>query len=382
MINLFSRKKGKKKNVIMITADALRSDIVEKLPFLGNLISKSTFFSNLTTYQNNSTGAFYSIFTGIYGNRNGANSYFGSVTYKRSECKTITQYFKEKGYFTIGHGMSDIILPEDGFEKYYAELNESKIQELYENMIKEIKDSNKNFFVHFHVAIIHSRIIENVAKKFKYNDKEYYKRVEKNKKEYFKYALEADNRIKNILEQFDLSDCIIAIFSDHSTTYGEKFGERFYGSLCYDDSIRTFVIFHGKDFPTFKNNDVLRTIDIMPTILNVLNIKIDNKFMDMDGKSLIPIINGEKEERVAFSEVAPLDGASDYPSPKKPNLHSVRTNKWKLIFNSTLNKYELYNIENDPKEEKDLFGKRKDLFGKSLKEEKEIIEILKKYIEK
>ena len=370
---MFKSINGEKPNVIMITADALRVDIVEKLPFLGRLISKSSFFNNLTTYQNNSTGAFYSIFTGIYGNRNNVNSYFGVLNYKKDECKTLTQYFKDLDYFTIGHSMSDIIMPKDGFDKYYSELNEDKILKLYENMINETLNCGKNFFIHFHVALIHSRIIENVAKKFKYNDKEYYEMIEKNKENYFNYALEADTRIKNIVERFDLDKCILIIYSDHGTSYGEHFGERFYGSLCYDDTLRTFAIFHGKMFPEFKSDKLMRTVDIMPTILDSLNIKEDNKFMNMDGKSLILVINGNKEERIAFSEIAPLEGASDNPSPDKPSIHSVRTNKWKLIFNSILNNYELYDIESDPNE-------KNNLFGKGLKEEKEMIEILNKYL--
>jgi len=365
---------SEKKNVIMITADALRSDVVKKLPFLGSLISKSSFFSNLTSYQNNSTGAFYSIFTGIYGSRSGVNSYFGSLDFKRSECKVLTQYFKEEGYFTIGHSMSDIILPTESFDKYYSELNEDKIPELYDNMIKEIKDCGKNFFVHFHVAVIHSRIIYNVAKKFKYNDKEYYNKVEENKKNYFQYALEADNRIKSILEKFDLSECILIIYSDHGTSYGEKFGERFYGSLCYDDTLRTFTILHGEQFPVFNSDLVFRSVDIMPTVLDVVGIKEDNGFMNMDGKSLMPVINGSEEERIAFSEIAPLEGTTDHPSPQKPNIHAIRTNNWKLIFNRDVDKFELYNIKEDP-------GEESNLIGQGLEEEEEMKELLNNHMQ-
>jgi len=296
---------GEKKNVILITADALRPDVAVQLPFLGNLIKKGSFFSNVISYQNNSTGAFYSIFSGISGNRNGVSSYFGIFDFKKDKTKLLTEYFKERGYFTIGHSMSDIILPKYGFDSYYNELDENNIPELYDGMVNEIKKSNKNFFVHFHVAVIHSRIIENVAKKFKYNDKKYYEQVEKNKKNYFKYALESDERIKNLLKNFDLDHCILVIFSDHGTSYGEHFGERFYGSLCYNDSLKTFALFCGNGFPVFKSDLLVRGIDIMPTLMEVMDIK--NSGMELDGKSLMPVIKGSEEERTAFSEIAPLE---------------------------------------------------------------------------
>lgn len=365
--------KEKRKNVIFITTDALRPDVVVKLPFLGKLVEKSSFFSNVTSYQPNSTGAFYSIFTGIYGLRSGVDSYFGSLNFKKDKVKTLAQYFKDRDYFTIGHSMSDIILPNEGFDKYYTELDENKIPELYDTMIKEALDCGKNFFLHFHVAIIHSRVVENIAKKFKYDDKTYYERVDKNKEEYFKYALEADARVKGILDRFNLNECLLIICSDHGTTYGEKFGERFYGSMCYEDTLKTFAMFYGKNFPSFKYDKVVRGIDIMPTILENLNINRDVNFMDFDGRSLIPIINGDMVERIAFSETSPLPGASDYPSPKEPNIHAVRTDKWKLIFNKSSCKYEFYNLKNDPKENKDLFGQ-------GLKEEKEMIEVLEQYL--
>jgi len=344
------------KNIILITADALRPDVAVHLPFLGKLVSKSSFFSNVFSYQNNSTGAFYSIFSGIYGNKSEANSYFGSLNFKKDRCKLLTQYFKEQGYFTLAHSMSDIILPREHFDAYYCELDEEKIPALYDRMLYELKHCGKNFFVHFHVALIHTRIIENVAKKFKYKDKEYYEQVEKNKENYFQYALEADARIQHLLEQFDLRSCILVIYSDHGTTYGEKFGERFYGSLCYDDTLRTFALFYGADFPAFCSDLVVRGVDIMPTLLDVMNIEEDGKTI-MDGKSLVPLIKGKKEERVAFSEVAPLQGSSDYPSPKKPNIHAVRTNYWKLLFYRSTNTYELYDLKNDSHEDKNLINR-------------------------
>ncbi len=126
-------------------------------------------------------------------------------------------------------------------------------------------------------------------------------------------------------------------------------------------------------FPPFTSGKLARTIDIMPTILEALNIKEDNKFMKLTGKSLFPIIKGEeKESRIAFSETAPLEGTAPYFSPKDPIIHSIKNEDWKLIFIRPINKFELYNIKHDPNEENNLFGK-------NYKEEQELMEILKKY---
>jgi len=111
----------------------------------------------------------------------------------------------------------------------------------------------------------------------------------------------------------------------------------------------------------------------MPTILEALNIKEDNKFMKLTGKSLFSIIrNEEKGQRIAFSETAPLEGTAPYTSSKDPIIHSIRTQDWKLMFIRPINKFELYNIKNDPKEENNLFGK-------GYKEEQELMNLLKNY---
>jgi len=39
-------------------------------------------------------------------------------------------------------------------------------------------------------------------------------------------------------------------------------------------------------------------------------------------------------------------------NPKKPNTKSIRTSKWKLIYNEYNDTKELYNLEDDPEEKK------------------------------
>ena len=86
--------------------------------------------------------------------------------------------------------------------------------------------------------------------------------------------------------------------------------------------------------------------------------KIEPILMDEkpDGVSFIPLIHGTSmPEQIAYSETGnPLD--KNEP-PKEPNTKSVRTSKWKLISNQYDGSRELYDLELDPNEEKNLFGK-------------------------
>ena len=118
-------------------------------------------------------------------------------------------------------------------------------------------------------------------------------------------------------------------------------------------SRRAFLLF--SDFGSKEIPEQVRHIDFMPTILEQLNIGLDENFKPLDGVSLIPLINGESvDEKIAYTETAnPLDANAP---PKEPNTKSVRTSKWKLIYNEHNNTKELYNLEKDPTETNNLIN--------------------------
>ena len=55
----------------------------------------------------------------------------------------------------------------------------------------------------------------------------------------------------------------------------------------------------------------------------------------------------------AFSETGALQGP--YPSPMEPNVFCVKTPNFKLIFLKTPNKWQLYDLKNDPFEKNNIF---------------------------
>ncbi len=105
----------------------------------------------------------------------------------------------------------------------------------------------------------------------------------------------------------------------------------------------------------------------MPTILDYLGIPLDKNYELIDGESLMPLIKGEKiPEKIAYSETG--NSLQDTKPPKEPNTKSVRTSQWKLIFNEYDGTKELYDLINDPLENKNLISLdldiEKDLFRK------------------
>ena len=58
-------------------------------------------------------------------------------------------------------------------------------------------------------------------------------------------------------------------------------------------------------------------------------------------------------KKFTYSETGGLNGP--WPSPMEPNVKCIRSNKWKLIYNKTPNTWELYNLQKDPNETKNLY---------------------------
>lgn len=365
-----------KKNIIIITVDGVRFDRAKQFPNFNKFFNKGTLFSNMITYAPYTIASLYSIFTGTYGSENGVDNYYGSLNYKK-EFKTLTEYLKENEFFAFGDFLNDVVAPRSGFDKVIIQGEDYDCVKEHKKMLREGKEINKedkNFFLFLHYSPVHHNLVKNVIKKYTDFDKEYFENKESNLEKYDSYIKDADDYLGILSEELEklnlFEDSIIVLFADHGSSVGEKIGERMYGSFCYDYTLKMFSLFLSPDlFPIKEIKNLTRSIDIMPTLLEVLDIK-ENSITKINGKSLTPIIKGEeKEKRVAFSETGGLFGP--YPSPKKPNVKAIRTQEWKLIYNVTPNTKELYNLVDDPNEENNLIGK-------GFEEEKLLWSLLKK----
>ena len=343
-------------NLIFITIDGARLDRIIEGNFYKKFIEKSTFFSKTITYAPYTIGAMHAIFSGTYGNKTGVDSYWSTPDFKKNEYKTLVKYLHDAGYITIGDSINKLILPKDGFDELtiHDELNDDLTQRhlsLLSN-VNELQNSGKNFFLYLHYSNIHTGIMEKVLKKYDNFSKEYFSKKSDNEKFYDMLFENADTYLETIITECEnlhlTENTLIVVISDHGISVGEKFGERAYGVFCYDYTLIATSLFYHNSLPKNYVETQVRSIDILPTILEILQIPIDTKYQKIDGQSLIPVLNGESEARIAFSQSGnPLDSGKP---PKKPNVWAVRTDDWKFIQNIHNNTEELYDLHNDPQE--------------------------------
>lgn len=347
-------------NLIFIMIDGARRDNILSGKNYKNLIDKSAFFSKTITYAPFTIAAMHAVFSGTYGNKNGVNSYWSSSKFKKNEYKTLASYLHDENYYTAADVINQLVLPKIGFDEFvvHDELHD-KLTERHKSLLDRmntLRKENKKFFIYLHYSNIHTSVMEEILKKYDNFSEEYFSNKEKNTIFYDSLFNKGDEYLGNIIdycEELGLTDdSLIFVMSDHGCSVGEKIGERAYGVYCYDYTLLSTALFYQKTLPKIHVENQIRSIDIMPTILELLNIPIDTNFKKFQGQSLIPIIDGQTESRISFSQSGnPL--SSNRP-PKEPNVWAVRTDNWKFIKNIHDGTEELYNLKEDPNEEKNV----------------------------
>ena len=118
----------------------------------------------------------------------------------------------------------------------------------------------------------------------------------------------------------------------------------------FDELIRVPLIFAGCGVEKNKVIDTqIRSVDIFPTLLSILDLKFDEK--PLDGKNLLPLLSDQKfDELIAYFETNPL---LTYESKDSVG---IRTSDYKFFRdkNNPNSRIHLYDLKNDPNETKNI----------------------------
>jgi len=141
-----------------------------------------------------------------------------------------------------------------------------------------------------------------------------------------------------------------------------------YISHIYDDRVHVPLVFSGyASTPGKIVNKLTRSIDIFPTIFDICNL---SNFTNRRGKSLRPLMLDENFDEIS----AFIESTVNVIKSADSNVIGIRTFEFKYFRNrnNPLNDIHLYDLQNDPLEENNIYLKHPEIIEKF---ENELIEI-------
>jgi arylsulfatase A-like enzyme len=166
-------------------------------------------------------------------------------------------------------------------------------------------------------------------------------------------------RMRDLLKERGLAENTVIIFTSDN---GFFFGERGLADkwMMYEESIRVPLIDYDPRLPKVRHGLALEqmalNIDIAPTLLDLAEVKVPGQ---MQGRSLVPLLSGEAvndwrtdlfyEHHFGEKRVPPI-----------PATEGVREKRWKYTRWTSAEPLfeELFNLEADPGELRNLAGQR------------------------
>jgi phosphoglycerol transferase MdoB-like AlkP superfamily enzyme len=147
----------------------------------------------------------------------------------------------------------------------------------------------------------------------------------------------ADASLQNLFSGLTpeaLNNTIFIITGDHSIPTGNRNGETSIYTIMYEDNIKTpfFIYAPGLTHTHLEIDDIGSSIDITPTILDMLEISCENHML---GKSLL-------QKPTAKNNFAYFDNTY--------NFVGVRQGDYKYLWDRNKKEGFLFNLKTDPKE--------------------------------
>ena len=396
-------------NVIFITIDALRADHLgcygyprNTSPYIDKLAEKGIVFKYAFSHWPKTTPSMATVLTGTYGYRNGI---LGGTRGKYLEERNITlaEVLKEKGYQTAAIQTNATMAKETNFHQGFDDYIETwKLEHLKQadefsqpldpSMAKSVtllaidwlrENYRKGkFFLWLHYSDPHASYeppspfnTKFVGDKYyDYNSRSsvsqsFYGGIYKNHwiksggnyvTDYYISQYDGEiaycdfclGRLFTLLEKLMLFDnTIIIISADHGENLGEH-GFYFEHGGIHNNSFQVPLIWLIPQHKAKKKiaEYPVGLIDVMPTILELVNIK-PNK--EIQGKSLLPVIKGERDyisKYIILSSdrnFAILDDEWKLTHLRSPHLINIMEGKKRLLFQYL----------EDPDEETNLYQK-------------------------
>jgi arylsulfatase A-like enzyme len=373
-------------NVVVILVDALRYDHVgcygysrPTSPALDAFAQESLLFTQAISQSSYTKPVIASLFTSLYPSQHNvfrntrhdaAGNFISDVL--DDSFKTMAEYLRDAGFNTAGFLEQAQLRNYMGFAQgfYYYKPDMGTAPEINRGFFKWLPlNKHRKFFAYLHYLDTHAPYAPPPKYRDLFGEFDHGANIPERVKDWQKFKAEVtdgsitltqtdaeqlmalydaeirafDDDMKALFaklkEEGVYDNSLIIITADHGDEFLEH-GSVDHAHTLYDELLRVPLMIR---FPKGEHRGVVNAqvqiIDLLPTILEFCNIELDTHLM---GHSLLAYkdgVNGHEEIPV-FSERA--------------DLISLRTGRYKYIYNVEEKAGELYDLQNDPSESKNL----------------------------
>ena len=354
-------------NVVLITLDTMRADHLGcygykliQTPNLDALAAAGARFANAYTPVPITLPSHSVILTGTYPMRNGMHDF--SDNRLSSSLPTLASILHERGYATgavIGSAVLDsrFGLNRD-FDFYYDHFDFSRLDErnldamerrgdlVVNEALKWLGDHDqKPFLLWVHLYDAHSPYDPPQPYLSKYRTHPYDGEIA--------YVDAQVGRVVSYLKTKKLyNNTLIIVVGDHGESLGEH-GEKTHGFFIYDATLHIPLLFKLPASTTVERpvvEEAANTADVLPTTLEVLGVPDPQS---VQGRSLLPAMEGK-------SAAAPPENYAETYLPRIhfnwSELRGIRFRQYQFI---DAPKPELYNLQTDPHELKNIYRQQR-----------------------
>jgi choline-sulfatase len=346
-------------NVLLVSIDTLRADRVgaygygaAQTPAIDALARRGLRFANATSVGVLTLPAHTSLMTGTFPAYHGVRDNGGFYVDDRHT--TLAEMLKERGYRT-GAFVGAFVLDrrwglDQGFDRYFDEFDLSAagpgmdtIQRSGRDVVDRalawlVEDADRPFFAWVHLYDPHAPYLAPPAFRARF--------PQTLQGAYDAEVAAADAEVGRLVEALHrdgrLDDTLIVVTGDHGESLGEH-GEQAHGFFLYDAAVQVPLVIAGPEISSRVVPDQVRLVDVMPTILERLQIPAP---AEVQGHSLLAAARGEPVDRLALAETW-------YPRYHYgwSELVAVREGRYKFV---RAPRRELYDLQTDPGERVNL----------------------------
>ncbi|MEE2756857.1 MAG: sulfatase-like hydrolase/transferase [Myxococcota bacterium] len=360
-------------NIILITMDTVRADHLgyqgyerPTSPVLDKLANGGLRFRWAFAQGPQTRLSVPSMFTGLYYSE--LNRTPDTWAKLHGSNVMLAERLKEAGYVTAGIPSHRFFLPHyglnQGFEQwdlsivneFQAKVAYRKTGHLVSNKaikwLRNYDSEGRPFFLWLHYFDPHFAYLPHAE--FNFGDTPFDRYDGE-----IKYTDKQIGRLLDALNQSEMgSSTYVIVHSDHGEGFGTH-GYQYHGQQLFNDQVHVPLLISGPGLKPRQVDTPVSLIDIVPTILDLAGIP---KPSELSGASLIGY---------GTSDIAPPK-APVYVEMLKDATHSERRVMidwpWKLHYSITFNEYRLYDLSQDPNEDRDVMAQHPIVFDRLQKQ--------------